>query len=256
MLRIASTAPAITSRIIAATATHAGLVRRHQADAHALLARQGRLAAVVADGAGDDETAAAVAADAAHWTAAHALASGDPADALLAARGELEEWTWNGPFDAWYDRTAAVVAAVIDPDGTARVGWLGDARVYRLPRIGILQQLTVDHNPPEPYPGAFEDPRTRLHYSNILDRHIGDGDPDAVTVDPRTDPWWRILLCSDGLTKYVEPIAISDILNLCESAQEAADELVDEALNAGGRDNITVTVLEDPAQSPTAINER
>ncbi|MFC6883423.1 PP2C family protein-serine/threonine phosphatase [Actinomadura yumaensis] len=235
------------ARIVAASATHIGDVRRVQADTIAAVHYGTNLAFTVADGAGDDERSAAVAADAAHEATGHAAWSGEAADALLYARGELEYWTWNGPFDVWYDRTCAIVTAAIGPRHTT-IGWLGDCRAYQLLHTGQFRQLTIDHNPGERYAGEWdENPVAKIRAANTLERHIGTGAPGTAIADPG---WWRLMLCSDGLYKHLDNNQIGEILKLTGTAQDAADKLVMTALTDGGRDNIAVTVLEDSGLSP------
>jgi protein phosphatase len=52
----------------------------------------------------------------------------------------------------------------------------------------------------------------------------------------------RLLLCTDGLTEMVTDAQIADVLRRVEGAKEAAQALVDLALEGGGRDNVTVVV--------------
>jgi serine/threonine protein phosphatase PrpC len=57
-------------------------------------------------------------------------------------------------------------------------------------------------------------------------------------------PGMRLLLCSDGLTKEVDDRRIRRYLTESGAAAETADDLMDAALVAGGRDNVTVVVID------------
>ena len=51
-----------------------------------------------------------------------------------------------------------------------------------------------------------------------------------------------LLLCTDGLTEMVESQVIAEVLGSGEAAQTTCQRLVDRALEAGGKDNVTVVV--------------
>jgi protein phosphatase len=54
----------------------------------------------------------------------------------------------------------------------------------------------------------------------------------------------RLLLCTDGLTDMVDEKTISALLAAATSSEDACRTLVDRALEAGGKDNVTVVVAE------------
>jgi protein phosphatase len=58
----------------------------------------------------------------------------------------------------------------------------------------------------------------------------------------RLDDGDQILVCSDGLTEMVSEETIGRVLRTSRSADEACRELVEQALDGGGRDNITVVL--------------
>jgi PPM family protein phosphatase len=123
---------------------------------------------------------------------------------------------------------------------------VGDSRVYRL-REGELAQLTVDHSVMQQLLDAGElDPSEIDSYpgKNVITRAMGADDSDA-------DYWLhpivqneRLVLCSDGLSGEVTDAVIRTTLLSTPGAQEAADALVALALENGGRDNVTVIVLD------------
>ena len=121
---------------------------------------------------------------------------------------------------------------------------VGDSRAYML-RSGKLQQISVDHSRVQAVAdaGGQANPAAR----NVITRAIGAGLPSPVLADQWLMPAAvgdRVMLCSDGLsTEVSDQLIAATLLAFCEP-QEAADELVRAALNAGGRDNVTVVVVD------------
>jgi PPM family protein phosphatase len=124
---------------------------------------------------------------------------------------------------------------------------IGDSRVYRY-AAGALTLLTEDHSETAELVAAGlltpEQARTspRRH---VITRALG------ATRSPEPDQWVspavgddRFLLCSDGLTGELEDAEIAEVLREVRDAQGAADELVRRAVAAGGRDNVTVIVVD------------
>jgi protein phosphatase len=71
-----------------------------------------------------------------------------------------------------------------------------------------------------------------------------------TVTDPEPDYWMipieggdQILLCSDGLCDELEDSEIKEIWSAASTPQAAADALVAAAVEAGGRDNVTVVVV-------------
>lgn len=82
--------------------------------------------------------------------------------------------------------------------------------------------------------------RTRL--SNVLSSAIG-AELTMPVVTRLTQQWGQVgLLCSDGLTRHVSDEQIAERLRSMTSAREAAELLLQDAMNAGGTDNITIIV--------------
>ena len=137
---------------------------------------------------------------------------------------------------------------------------VGDSRTYLL-RHGRLRRVTVDHSYVQELvaTGHITDDEARTHpRRNIVTRALGI-DP-AVRVDAWTLPLVRgdrFLLCSDGLVDEVRDSDILDVLTTITEPQAAAEELVALANRQGGRDNITVVVVEvvDGAEPPDPDTE-
>jgi serine/threonine protein phosphatase PrpC len=121
---------------------------------------------------------------------------------------------------------------------------VGDSRCYLL-RDGELTQITRDQTMAQELVdlGALkpEDaPGTRL--AHTLSSSIG-GRQSSPVVSQFEMTWGTVvLLCSDGLTNHVSDERIRDRLRSMTSARQACEDLVQEALEGGGTDNITVIV--------------
>jgi serine/threonine protein phosphatase PrpC len=123
---------------------------------------------------------------------------------------------------------------------------VGDSRAYLLTG-GRLEQLTRDHTVvQEMVDQQLIDRKdaAKHHLRHALSQCLGDY---RRQVRPEVT-WLRVadddclLLCTDGLTEMVGHAAISEILAGDEPAQVIAQRLVDKALDAGGKDNVTVVV--------------
>lgn len=124
---------------------------------------------------------------------------------------------------------------------------VGDSRVYSY-ADERLEQVTVDHSVVQELvdAGAITRAQADQHPdSNVITRAVGFNEP------PMPDYWMlpaepglRMLVCSDGLTKEVEDRYLADVLGAGAPARSTAVALVEAALTAGGRDNVTVIVVD------------
>ncbi|MEZ5189963.1 MAG: hypothetical protein R2717_03110 [Schumannella sp.] len=124
---------------------------------------------------------------------------------------------------------------------------IGDSRVYAL--VGNeLRRVTTDHSVVQELVDAgllaAEDAEHHPE-SNVVTRALGfrdDPRPDVVLVPVVTG--LRLMICSDGLTKELDDERIRLHLTAGLTPAETAGALVDAALAAGGRDNVTVAVVD------------
>lgn len=127
------------------------------------------------------------------------------------------------------------------------VGGVGDSRVYQL-RDENLTQLTKDHSLTQALleAGTINEEEAKTHrYRNVLYRYLGtkDGGAGTEACEVRAQSGDRFFLCSDGVTDGIEDDKITAILNSFDDPQEAAQALVDAALDGGSKDNITSVVI-------------
>lgn len=154
--------------------------------------------------------------------------------------------------------TTLVAAATID--GASTLAWVnvGDSRLY-LFRDGELSRVSQDHSLVEEAvrSGELSAEEARDHpQRHIVTRALGIGatvDVDVGTIEPSVGD--RLVLCSDGLYDAVEDERIAGVLQRLAGADDAAAELVRLANVSGGRDNITVVVVDvfddqDPSAPP------
>ena len=128
--------------------------------------------------------------------------------------------------------TTLVAATILD--GKLYVANIGDSRLYVINRD--IRQITRDHSLVAEMVriGEVNEADARIHPDkNIITRAIGAGEEND-----------RILLCTDGLTNMVEDDKIRDIILSDAPLEERAKLLVSTANRNGGRDNITVMIIE------------
>jgi protein phosphatase len=124
---------------------------------------------------------------------------------------------------------------------------IGDSRVYSIVNNDLVR-VTTDHSVVQELvdAGIIDAAEAESHpESNVITRALGfrdDPRPDVVMVPARAG--LRLLICSDGLTKELGDDRIRLHLAAGMPADETAGALVDAALAAGGRDNVTVAVVD------------
>lgn len=121
---------------------------------------------------------------------------------------------------------------------------VGDSRYYML-RDGELTQVTRDQTMAQELIDLGVISRTdqkASRLSNILSSAIG-GTQTAPVVTGVQNDWGMVhLLCSDGLTRHVSDERIRERLRAMTSSREVCEQLLQDALDGGGKDNVTVIV--------------
>jgi protein phosphatase len=163
---------------------------------------------------------------------------------------------------AWQGHARVVAEAEGQPDlrgmATTLTVWLaiwprayllqvGDSRFYQF-RSGTLTKLSRDQTMAQElvdqgalsHATAFES-----KWAHVLSSSIG-GQQTAPVVTRMDQHWDNVyLLCSDGLTKHVSDARIAERLGSMTSSRQVCEALLQDALDAGGSDNVTVIVVRD-----------
>jgi PPM family protein phosphatase len=233
-----------------------GRVRPHNEDSAFL----GPYAALVADGVGGAAAGEIASATAAYSASAVALGrvGGRPEAVLAEAYAAAAAGVRLG-VQRDLDRLGmATTLTMLVTDGThVALGHVGDSRAYLL-RQGVLRQISRDHTYVQHLVDTGQlspDARSTHPWRNVVLRSV-DGDPEGGGLDVtrlEVSLGDRLMVCSDGLTDLVDDGRIAEVLSTREP-DEAAAELTRMALDAGGRDNITVLVM-DLVDGPRVVGD-
>lgn len=227
-------------------ATHAGRRRTVNEDAQLAAAP----VFIVADGMGGHEVgeraSAAVVDEFAALVGRPHLGLDDVRQAVASARSAVDQLVHSGAARAGTTLSGVAIAAV-DGLGYWLVVNIGDSRTYRF-ADGELEQITVDHSVIQELLDSGEltpDQARSDSRRNVITRAIGagsTGDADYWMFPAELGD--RMLICSDGLTTELDDARIREVLRIERDPQRAAAQLTLEAVEAGGRDNITVVVVD------------
>jgi len=152
------------------------------------------------------------------------------------------------------------IVAVASERLSYRVAWVGDSRAYLWDgRIAKLFQLSEDHSLMVRLINAgliaAEDALTHPQ-RHMITQCLGSVEIDQVKVDMVEREWGyqqQLLLCSDGLTDEVIDEQITQVMTNEMSADEKVAELINRAKQAGGRDNISVIIIDSPVKRPLSL---
>lgn len=130
---------------------------------------------------------------------------------------------------------------------------VGDSRCYRYSDGDLLQvsrdqtvaQELIDNGVLSP------DVAVRTRWAHVLSSSVGGPASVPVVTSMFNDRGSVHLLCSDGLTRYVSDARIAELLASMTSARQVCEQLLQEALDGGGADNITIVVGRARARHPS-----
>jgi len=237
-------------------ATDVGRVREANEDALLALTRpagadDGVLVAV-ADGMGGHkagEVASALAIEALRTSFGSGSAAPDAGRLLTSAVETANQRIWDA---AAHDvdkegMGTTLVCALVAKSGTLAIANVGDSRAY-LVRDDAAQLITVDHTwvNQQVLDGQLTEREARHSpYRNLLTRSLGNAPRVQVDLfgDQTLEPGDALVLVSDGVSGYLEEPDVAAILRASASAQQAADQLVQQAVERGGADNATAVVV-------------
>ncbi|MFF2556342.1 PP2C family protein-serine/threonine phosphatase [Nocardia sp. NPDC058058] len=226
-------------RVAGSAVSRVGL-RTINADAVATFTdeRLGRTAFVVADGVGDHLAAARAARLVARTASRVAVVHGARAG-ILAAQQELLRELPEAAADSVL--VVAVLPAGGQPDGPTDIAWVGDCRAYRW-NGRALQRITTDHTVAEYFRSRGHEPMPGM--AHLVTTSARTVEPDQIGHTATGSSAGRLLLCSDGVGKKLDMVAIKTLLAANDSAGHTAEALVETALANGGRDNTTALVVD------------
>ncbi len=158
----------------------------------------------------------------------------------------------------------STVVALLNQKQNYQVAWVGDSRAYLWTpneHGGELTRLTTDHSYVQMLyaSGVISAADVEKHpEKNIITQCLGMQELTQVKVDVTAGQWQKdqwILLCSDGLTDELSDDSIANILEHSPNSLTAVDQLLHEALTNGGRDNITLQIIESPIINEAITNK-
>lgn len=247
----------LNSFLEVASVTHPGRVRSHNEDSIVTDAEIGL--AVLADGmggynAGEVASGIAVAMIAAEMKKSLADVKageldGSSAEKLLSAHAVKANAAiyQAAQTDEQYSGMGTTLVAALWYDNRMAVGHIGDSRLYRL-RGDVLEQVTRDHSLLQEQIDNGMITREQARFSqnrNLVTRAVGiDPEVDAEVHTYPVQLGDIYLLCSDGLSDMVTDEDIQNTLaSLRANLPLAAEQLVQQANDNGGRDNVSVILV-------------
>jgi parallel beta-helix repeat protein len=245
----------VTSKLFCAGLSDTGRARRQNEDRIHVDPERGIF--IVADGLGGHAAGERAAETAIQMIVARLLRHTGTTEerireAIAVANNEIHALAANNP--EWSGMASVVTLALIEDDQVV-VGHVGDSRLYLL-EPGAIRKITHDHSPV----GELEDsgrlseaaamahPRRNEVFRDLGSEVHSPDDPDFVEISRfRLRPDAAILLCSDGLSDLVPSDQIRRIVEThARKPDLAAAALVKAANDAGGKDNISVILVEGP----------
>lgn len=215
----------------------------------------------VADGMGGHEagevaSALAVQTLADGWNRAEGRISRDQIQTFLAEADQRIR-------EATDSKAGTTVSGALLEDHEGGLSWvvfnIGDSRTYLFEQ-GQLHQLTRDHSQVQDMFDSGLITAEELHshpQRNVITRALGAGDMwDADFTTSAVRAGQRLMICSDGLSGELTDPEIARILGAGRNAQDTVDWLIHQSLRAGGRDNVTVVVVDVQQQGDQQPGEQ
>jgi len=171
-------------------------------------------------------------------------------EAITVANNEILQAAATNP--EWHGMACVMTVAVAE-NGRAVIGHVGDSRLYKI-RRGEIRKITHDHSPV----GEREDsreiseaeamrhPRRNEVFRDVGSQEHAPDDPDFIEMlSIPFEPDSALVLCSDGLSDQVTSAEIRrTVLANAGHPGGAVHELIEAANRAGGKDNVSVLVIE------------
>lgn len=230
--------------------TNKGLVRSVNQDAYANYENDFFSLFVLCDGMGGHkagEVASCLAVDTVKEFFTNKEKEEDYSELLLEAVKRANEAVYaKGQSSPEYYNMGTTIVAVLIADAKAYIAHIGDSRLYQM-RDSQLDQVTEDHSLVQNLVNKGlltpEDAK-RSPEKSALTRALGIDPKEETDLDLLSlEEGDQLLLCSDGLTNMVDEEEIACILKSESDLREKAEKLMSMAIAAGGKDNITLTLL-------------
>jgi serine/threonine protein phosphatase PrpC len=149
--------------------------------------------------------------------------------------------------NAHYSGMGTTLVVTIFRDDKLMVGHIGDSRCYRA-RKGDFEQVTKDHSLLQEQIDAgliTKEQSANSSIKNLVTRALGVEEAVLLEINEYGVEMGDIyLLCSDGLSDMVDDVSIARIVLSGAALAQKADSLIDLANQHGGRDNISVVLVE------------
>lgn len=232
--------------------THVGRVRNNNEDSYIAHPELGLW--LVADGMGGQQSGEVASAIAVHTISEAITNRATLTEAITMAHRAVCDVQ-----DDSYPGMGTTVVALLSRERDYEIAWVGDSRAY-LWDLNQLQRLTRDHSMVQEMidAGVISEREASEHpQRNIITRSVGvplDPAPRVATLARKWAPGESILLCSDGLSGELSDDMISRILAGTVSPDDSTRQLLQAALDQGGRDNITALLVNGPGAAPGGRN--
>jgi len=145
-----------------------------------------------------------------------------------------------------YDDMGTTLSVMVLIKNRALIAHVGDSRIYRL-RRDLLEQLTEDHTFAQVFlQKVYITPETASKHSirHVMTQAVGHGIEDMFLKMQMVEKGDIFLLCSDGLHDLISDVEIKDVLSNDYPLKDKCSRLVANALEMGGKDNVTVIVIQ------------
>ena len=188
-----------------------------------------------------------------HWNSSFSAAANLIVDAILSGHHRVT-LAMNKDADLKGMGTTVVVAVHLPGDDKLVVCHVGDSRAYRY-RRGGLTLLTSDHSwvHEQVEAGFLTEEAARTHpLKNVVTQALGgNSEPRVDVLEDEIEEGDIYLLCSDGLNSMLTDEEIAAILEIGGTLDEACTQLIAEANDRGGNDNISVVLLRSRRRQPS-----
>jgi PPM family protein phosphatase len=239
-----------------AAATDVGCVRELNEDA--IYSEDGFW--IVADGMGGHACGEVASAMAIEVISADYSEHGSLENAIQSAHLKIVE---SGTENIARSGMGTTVVAMTSSGANYHIAWVGDSRAYLWDqRLDKLIQLSEDHSLMVRLinAGLISKQDALTHpQRHMITQCLGSTEIQSVTVDQFDGEWDRqqqIILCSDGLTDEVSDRMIGQVMASDMNTQEKTTTLIKQAKQAGGRDNISLIIIDSPVTKQPSFLDR